>query len=162
MRFALLIEVGVLIIAGLVSVIEGIRLSTMQKIQYDPLGSEFYCVGLGMILIILGSAYFFSEIGKESRKREKGAKKEPLGREKRTYRIMMVSMVAVMVIYILLIDWIGYLVSSAVFFFLINRIAGNRPLLTNLAVTALMTVSYYVIFVKWMGMIFPRGVFFNF
>jgi putative tricarboxylic transport membrane protein len=162
MRMALLIEVGVLIIAGIVSVSEGIRLSMVPKIQYDPLGSEFYCVGLGMILIILSVAYFFSEIRKNEGKGNKEANKDTLGREKGTYRIMMFSMIAVMVIYILLIDWIGYLVSSAVFFFLINRIAGNWPLLTNLAITAVMTLSYYMIFVKWMGMIFPRGVSINF
>jgi hypothetical protein len=75
---------------------------------------------------------------------------------------MMISMIVVMVAYIFLMSLTGYLFASLVFFLLINRIAGFRSWLTNLGVTVLMTASFYLIFVVWMGMIFPRGLLFNF
>jgi len=156
MRITLFIEVIVIISMGLVSIIEGIRLTTVEKIQPDPLGPDFYNIGIGLILVILGSIYFISQLGKVPR----GEK--VVGKEYRKYKITMLSTIVVMVIYILLIHLIGYLFASAIFFVLINRVVGFRSWLTNLVATTIMTVSYYLIFVTWMGMIFPRGVLFDF
>lgn len=75
---------------------------------------------------------------------------------------MMISMIGAMVIYILLINLIGYLFASVVFFFLLNRVAGFRSWFNNLAATIIMTISYYIVFVKWMGMVFPQGVLLKF
>jgi putative tricarboxylic transport membrane protein len=162
MRITLFIEVIVVIIIGLVSIIEGIRLTTVEKIQPEPLGPDLYNVGIGLILITLGFTYFISQLRKVPKREKRATEEKATEKEYRQYKITMISMIVVMVIYIFLINLIGYLFASAVFFFLINRVAGFRSWLTNLASTTIMTVSYYVIFVKWMGMIFPRGVLLNF
>ena len=162
MRIGLLIEVIVLGGVGLLSIIEGIRLTTVKKIQPDPLGPDFYNVGIGLILITLGFTYFISQLRKVPKREKKATEEKATEKEYRQYKITMISMILVMVIYIFLINLIGYLFASAIFFVLINRVVGFRSWLTNLASTTIMTVSYYVIFVKWMGMIFPRGVLFEF
>jgi putative tricarboxylic transport membrane protein len=162
MTIPLLIELIVITALGVVSIIEGIRLIGLPKIQYDPLGPEFYSLGLGLLLVIMGWAYFVSQIRKAP-ERIKGVKAaEPEGPAQRAYRVMMIGMIAAMVIYIFLIGLIGYLLASAIFFLLINRVMGYRSWLTNLAATAIMTVSYYVVFVKLMQTIFPRGSLLNF
>jgi hypothetical protein len=74
----------------------------------------------------------------------------------------MVAMVAVMIAYLFLMNLIGYLLASLLFFFLINRTAGAWSLATNLVVSILMTASFYFIFVWWMEIIFPRGLLFDF
>ncbi len=157
----LLIEVLILVVVGLLSIAEGIRLCVAEKIQmYDVLGPGLYNVGMGAILIIVGLIYFISQWKKAPNVDRQSVSKE--SKENREFKKMMISMILVMVAYIFLMDLVGYLFASAVFFFLINRVAGFRSWLTNLGVTILMTVSFYLIFVTWMGMIFPRGVLIDF
>ncbi len=158
---ALLIEVFVVVIIGVFSISEGIRLVLAGKLhKYDILGPGFYNVGLGTVLIIAGLIYFVSERKKAFRIEEKTAVKESTGKSE--YTKMMISMIVVMIAYIFMMYLTGYLFASFVFFLLINRIAGFRSWLTNLGVTVLMTASFYLVFVTWMGIIFPRGLLFNF
>jgi hypothetical protein len=158
---ALLSEVSVVVILGAFSVSEGIRLVLAAKLhKYDILGPGFYNIGLGSVLIIVGLIYFMSERKKAGRVEEKSAVTQSPGKSK--YQKVMISMIAVMIAYIFLMQLTGYLIASLVFFFLINRIAGFRSWFTNAWITILMTASFYVIFVQWMGMIFPRGLLFNF
>lgn len=158
---ALLIEVFVVVIVGVFSISEGIRLVLAGKLhKYDILGPGFYNVGLGTVLIIAGLIYFVSERKKAFRVEEKAAVKQSTGKSE--YTKMMISMIVVMIAYIFMMYLTGYLFASFVFFLLINRIAGFRSWLTNLGVTVLMTASFYLVFVTWMGIIFPRGLLFNF
>ncbi len=158
---ALLIEVFVVVIVGVFSISEGIRLVLAGKLhKYDILGPGFYNVGLGTVLIIAGLIYFVSERKKAFRIEEKTAVKQSTGKSE--YTKMMISMIVVMIAYIFMMYLTGYLFASFVFFLLINRIAGFRSWLTNLGVTVLMTASFYLVFVTWMGIIFPRGLLFNF
>jgi hypothetical protein len=74
----------------------------------------------------------------------------------------MIAMIAVMTAYIILMSLTGYLFSSFVFFLLINKIAGFRSWSTTLGVTVLMTACFYLLFVVGMGILFPRGLLFDF
>ena len=167
MKTPKLIELIVLLIVGLGSIVEGVRLVGLDNVQFDRLGPGGYNIGIGTILIILGIAYFLN-IRKKEVKAEREAKgktggdRASAGNQQRRYRIMMMSIFAIMALYALLINWIGYLLASAVFFVLINRVVGFRSWRSNLAASAVMTVCYYVVFVKWMGMLFPRGLWIQF
>jgi hypothetical protein len=157
---ALLSEVLVVVILGVFSVSEGIRLVLEKKLhKFDILGPGFYNIGLGSLLIIVGLLYFLSEWKKATPIEDKKAVTSP-GKSK--YTKMMISMIAVMVAYIFLMYVTGYLLSSLVFFFLINRIAGFRSWVTTVGATILMTAAFYLVFVMWMGIIFPRGLLFHF
>jgi putative tricarboxylic transport membrane protein len=167
MKTPRIIELFVLLIIGLGSIVEGVRLIGVDNVQFDRLGPGGYNIGIGTILIILGIAYFL-RITKREVKAEREAKgktggdRVSAGNQQRSYTIMMVSIIATMALYAFLINWIGYLLASAVFFFVINRVVGFRSWLSNLAVSAVMTACYYVVFVKWMGMLFPRGLWIQF
>jgi hypothetical protein len=157
----LLIEVFVVVIVGVFSISDGIRLVLAEKLhKHDVLGPGYYSIGLGSVLIIAGLIYFMSERKKAVGIAGKAAVKQST--EKSEYQKMMISMIVVMIAYILLIYLTGYLFASLIFFFLINKIAGFRSWLTNLGVTVLMTASFYLLFVTWMGMLFPPGLLFNF
>lgn len=158
---ALLIEVFCVLVLGVFSISEGIRLVLAGKLhKYDIIGPGFYSVGMGTVLIIAGLIYFLSERKKAVKIEGKTAVKQ--SGEKSTYTKKMISMIAVMIAYLILMSLTGYLFASFVFFLLINRIAGFRSWLTNLGVTVLMTACFYLVFVVGMGIIFPRGLLFDF
>lgn len=157
----LFIEVSITVMLGVFSISEGIRLVLAGKLHHhDVLGPGYYNIGLGSLLIIVVLIYFASEMKKARRTEDKSAVGRSAGKSE--YQKMMISMIVVMIAYILLVYLIGYVYASLVFFFLINRIAGFRSWLTDLGVTVLMTVSFYLIFVSWLGIIFPRGLLFDF
>ena len=148
----LITEMILIAVVGILSMIEGIRLVMAAKLQlYDVLGPGFYNMGMGFILMIVGVIYFIfqsKEVSKE--KKESSSSKE--------YKIKMASMVGVLALYIILMNYIGYFFSSMLFFILINRIVGFRAWAGNLAVSTAMTVIFYVVFAKWLNMFFPKGV----
>jgi hypothetical protein len=167
MKTSRLIELLVLLIVGLGSIVEGVRLIGLDNVQFDRLGPGGYNIGIGAILIILGIAYFLNTRKKEAKaerevKEKRGEDRISAGDQQRSYTIMMVSIIAIMALYALLINWIGYLLASAAFFLLINRVVGFRSWVSYIAASAVMTVCYYVVFVKWMGMQFPRGLWIQF
>jgi putative tricarboxylic transport membrane protein len=150
-------EVFIVAILGILSLVEGIRLVNRETLQtQDVLGPGYYSIGVGAFLLAVGLAYYFS-----TRKKLIGVVKETsvaVPAESAGYNRTMFGMVAVMVAYIVLMDVAGYLLSTAIFFLLINWIAGFRSLLVNAGVSALMTTAFYLVFVEWLGIIFPRGL----
>jgi small-conductance mechanosensitive channel len=150
MTLTLLIEVIVLLVVGGVSIAEGIRLMFGGKLQlYDVLGPGLYNSGMGVILIIVGIIYFFIQ-----RKKAQEGEGEKTPKE---YKIKMVAMIAAIALYIVLMNLFGYLFSSLFFFILINRVAGFRSWRTGIPIGIGMTISFYLVFVIWLNMIFPRG-----
>lgn len=144
---------GMLICAmGVSSIVEGIRLINMKKIQlFDVLGPGNYNLGLGVVLTILGLMYLISHRRKDLIKGkviEKGL------------RIKMISMIVILAIYSFLISIVGYLLASIVFFILIFRTVGLRSWLFIAGLSIGISISYYVIFVQCLAMVFPRGILF--
>jgi putative tricarboxylic transport membrane protein len=147
-----LVEILILLGVGILSIVEGIRLVKAEKLQlYDVLGPGFYNIGMGSVLILVGVIYFISQ-----QKSFATSPKKPAS--SREYRMKMVSMVGVLAAYILLLDFLGYFVSSLLFFILINRIVGFQTWRSNLPVSLAMAVVFYIVFVKWLNMIFPQGI----
>ena len=150
-------ETSIIAILGILSVAEGVRLVNRETLQtQDVLGPGYYSIGVGVFLLLAGLAYFFSQ----RKKLIGGVKETPVAAlaENAGYNRTMFGMVAVMVAYIVLMDVAGYLLSTAIFFLLINWIAGFRSWLVNAGVSALMTAAFYLVFVEWLGIIFPRGL----
>jgi putative tricarboxylic transport membrane protein len=158
---AVLIEVVCVLILGAFSISEGIRLVLGAKLhKYDIIGPGFYSIGMGVVLIIAALIYFLSE-RKKAVKIEGETAVEPSA-EQSGYMKKMIAMIAVMIAYIILMSLTGYLFSTFVFFILINKIAGFRSWLTTFGVTVLMTACFYLLFVVGMGILFPRGLLFDF
>jgi putative tricarboxylic transport membrane protein len=150
-------EVFIVAILGILSVAEGIRLVNKENLQTtDMLGPGYYSIGVGAFLLMAGAAYFLSRRKKISGVAQDQPAAAPAGNA--GYNRTMLGMVVVMIAYIVLMDVAGYLLSTAVFFLLINRIAGFRSWLVNAGVSALMTAAFYLVFVEWLGIIFPRGL----
>ena len=155
MRVTLLIELMIILIVGSLSIIEGIRVTLHKGLQlYDIVGPGLYNVGIGILLLSLGLIYFLF--------RPPPSQYEEKTVEKRKYRLNMINMVCILAGYIFLLDLIGYLFSTFVFFLLIHRVVGFKTWMINVIVSIGVTLSFYIIFVRWLNMIFPAGVLLNF
>ncbi len=152
-------EVLVIFLIGFLSIFDGIRLVRAKELQtFDALGPGYYSVGIGAVLIIVGIAYFLIE---RKTVAENAAAKAMAGPATADYKKTMIGMLAVMAGYIVLVDYVGYLLSTAVFFLFINRIVGFKSWLANLGASALMTATFYIVFITWLGIVFPRGSLFD-
>ena len=69
-------------------------------------------------------------------------------------------MITTVVIYILLIYTIGYLLATIIFFLLIFRVVGFKSWFRNLLASIATSITLYIIFVRLLRLIFPRGVLF--
>jgi len=73
----------------------------------------------------------------------------------------MFGMIIVLAVYIFLIDIVGYPFATILFLFMIFRIAGYRSWLIIGGLSIGISVSFYLVFVYWLGMTFPSGILFK-
>jgi hypothetical protein len=72
-----MIEGLVVFAMGMLSIVEGIRLDVIERIQmYDVLGPGNYNIGVGLLLIIVSVVYFFS-FRKKRQDKEKRKDRDP-------------------------------------------------------------------------------------
>lgn len=146
---------GILVLVfSLVTMMEGLRLIIHKDpyVLYDPLGPGVYILVLSLGLMAVGIVHFIVNYRKFPGGRKVAASKE--------MRIQLFSSIGILALYILLVDFVGYLVASLTFFFLELRVAGVKSWRTNVILTLILTTIYYVIFVKFCDMVFPQGILF--
>jgi len=147
--------VGLLLVAfSLVSLAESLRLIFYKdpRIIFDVLGPGYYLLLLSIGLLVTAVVYIYQHL----RKRESVAKEKT----SKEMRIRLMGSIVVCVLYLILINTIGYGVASFVFFMLEFRIVGIKSWPFNFALSVMITAAYYVIFVMYCDMVFPRGLLF--
>jgi putative tricarboxylic transport membrane protein len=146
---------GILVtVLGLVVLIESVRLTLLKGdalAKVDILGPAGYLMGLGLLMTGLGFTYLLSHLRKDLDKKKNDGKN----------RMKMASMLIVLIMYVFLINIIGYFFASVVFFALIFRIAGFRswPAIGGLSLGT--SAVFYLIFVHCLDIMFPAGVLFR-
>jgi hypothetical protein len=68
-------------------------------------------------------------------------------------------MLAGLVSYVALLDVVGYVLSTCAFLLLEFRLVGVKAWGTNVLLSVGLAASYYIVFVKYFGVAFPKGVF---
>lgn len=152
MKRTVLIEGILLLVIGLVSAGEGMHLIVDKdpNIIYDMIGPGYYVLLLSIALMATGVVHLIVNY----RKRLIMEKVEVTGEMRRR----MISIVAVMAIYTFLIGITGYLVATIVFFLLEFRVIGIKSWRLNVTLTILLTAVYYIVFIRYCDMVFPRGI----
>jgi hypothetical protein len=118
---------------------------------YDTLGPGYYILFLSIALMVTGVLHIVInyrkgvatpkvEVNKELRKR-------------------MIGILLVLGLYAVAIEFIGYLISTVSFFILEFRMVGIKSWQTNIILSVILAAGYYVIFIKYCDMVFPKGVF---
>ena len=139
------------LVISLISLYEGINLTFR-----GDLSAAHYGTGPGLYLLIvsmilMGAAITYLVI---NWKKPQGEEKAVIPRE---MRIKLLSTIGNCTMYILLINLLGYLVSTLLFFLLQFRIQGIR-LWLSLLLTFIISTTFYFVFVRYCSLIFPRGI----
>ena len=153
MKKRVLIEGILLLVISFVGLAEAIHLVSDKDpyTVYDVLGPGYYILFLSLALMVTGILHIVVNY----RKGIAAAKVEvDMGLRKR-----MIGMILALALYTLVINFFGYLTSTVLFFLLEFRIVGIKSWRTNIILTIVLTAIYYVVFIKYCDMVFPRGIF---
>jgi hypothetical protein len=153
------IEGVVLLVIGLISLVEGLRLISRIDLHAitDVLGPGYYIFSLGLILMVTGIAYFATRYRNIFKTKKDGLNSE-VGIQK--INKVVFYMIAVFIIYIILIDIFGYVVPTFFFFLLEFKLAGVKSWKINVILTLLVTSVFYLIFIQYCRIVFPHGLVF--
>jgi putative tricarboxylic transport membrane protein len=148
-----LIEGIIILILGVVAFSESIRLILEKDptTVYDAIGPGYYVFFLSLLLLVAGVAHLMSNLRKRVIKSvfmKKGV------------RTKILSMIGTLALYLILIDVLGYLSSTLIFFLVEFRLAGVTSWRTTILMTLIVTAAYYFVFVEYCSMVFPRGIFY--
>ena len=150
-----LIEGIVIVVFSLVSMVEGIRLIIYKDpyVLYDPLGPGPYVLALSVGLLAAG---IFHYIANYRAPYSAGKPTANQGMKAQLFRS-----IGILALYILLLQFVGYLISTITFFFLQLRTSGVKSWTKTIILTVVLSISFYVVFVKFCEMAFPKGAFFQ-
>jgi hypothetical protein len=147
-----LIEGLLFLIVGMVSVIEGFRLIAEKDPTKVPelFGPGAYVLTLGAALCLVGLLHVISHI-REARPSVKG--KTDIEMRKKAIRLS-----AALALYLVLIYIVGYPVATPIFFSAALWIVGIQSWRSNVALALVLSGAFYLVFVVYCNMIFPRGL----
>jgi putative tricarboxylic transport membrane protein len=153
MKKTIWIEGIILLVIGFVGLAESIHLVSDidPHAVYDTLGPGYYILFLSLALMVTGALHIVVNYGKG-----RAAAKVEVNME---LRKRMIGMILALALYTLVISYAGYLVSTVLFFLLEFRIVGIKSWRANILLTVVLTAVYYVVFVQYCSMVFPRGIF---
>lgn len=146
---------GVLLAAiSLVSLAEGVRLTVYRDpyTLFDPLGPGLYIVVLALALGVVTVA-FFVRARRDAPLRLEEAPVDGAG----TRRAL--AIVAALVGYLVLLQFVGYVTASALFFAAAFRVVGVAPV-ASVLLAVVGAGACWVLFVHYGNIVFPRGLLF--
>ena len=159
MKIRVLIEGLLLLVIGLICFVEGVRLvnNIDRNAVKDVLGPGYYILSISILLIIIAIVYILMN-------RKLLSESVALQREsaKQASNKIVIRVTLVFLAYILLIYIIGYFFATLIFFFLEFRLTGVKSLKTNVAVSAIVSIVFYIVFIQYCNLVFPHGVFAEF
>ena len=140
---------------SLLGIGEGLRLFIWKDpyTLYDPLGPGLYVVGVGLGLMVLGIVHL-----SVNHRRLSVEEKVPVARKMKT-RVLLT--VVTCVVYVVLIKLLGYLLATFLFFFMQFKVQGIKSWFSIVALALILSGLYFLVFVQYCSVIFPRGVLFG-
>jgi putative tricarboxylic transport membrane protein len=153
-----LIEAIALLMVSFGVLFEGIRLTkATSRVTQDVMGPGTYIVVLGGLLI-LGTLIHIASYSVHILRLKKKHLEEPHEREA---SFTVLAMVGIIALYAVLIQFLGYLIATVIFFLLMFWAVGIGSWGKNVALTVILSAVYYLVFVHYCSVIFPRGIFYG-
>jgi len=161
MRRTIFIEGSVFTILSFLGLAEGFRLLMephSANISYDIVGPGSYILAFSFGLFVVGVIHVITNYRK-ARAVNKTMDKTPAEKQ---MRMRMFTTIAAFALYAFLINIVGYLVATIVYFILQFRIEGIKSWLHNVILTLVLSGGLYLIFVQLCNTIFPRSILFKY
>ena len=154
MKKIVFIEASILLAIGIVTMGEALRLIVYKDPQalYDELGPGTYLLVISIALMVTGGIHLIYNYRKSKRMRIITLDKK--------LRNQMIGTILTFALYTFLVDVLGYLFATVIFFLLEFRIVGVKSWVVDIGLSLLLTATYYAVFVKLCGLVFPRGLLF--
>ena len=153
-----IVESGILIVLGILGIAESLKLTFQMRPQgvYDVVGPDRYLMAVGIGMVGIGVIFFFSQYKtKPAAKGVPEAKKESATNE---HWLKFLSVFGILMIYAFLIDYLGYLLSTIIFFLLVfEALKFSRSWALNILAAIAFGVVLQLIFVNFCDLVFPRG-----
>jgi hypothetical protein len=139
---------------GVLSLTESLRLIFFEPppLVKDLLGPGNYLLLMSIGMLVTGIIHIYHH------RRERTVAKEKSSKE---MRIRLVSCFLTCALYLILINLIGYLIATIIFFLLMFRVVGIKSWPYNVVLSVFLSVAFYLMFVKFSSLVFPKGIFFN-
>jgi putative tricarboxylic transport membrane protein len=132
---------------------------------WESPGPAVFPLILGALLTILGAGQLIRALWKSARKdhREKQrdggrSMRESLLRKSGEGKAL--RMIAVFILYLLMMQWIGFFVSTFLFGTITSRLTETRGWGRPIALSTGITLFCYLLFEVWLKLSFPRGILF--
>jgi hypothetical protein len=123
------------------------HLSTAEYLT--PLRTDIYLQGLGWMVAFFTILFILKEI--------RGSSDLKTIRKETKLRHLMFAMV-LYIFYILSTPWLGYVLSTLLFFLIFLRWVGKYSYLKTFTFSTLITICFYLIFIKGFEMALPAGI----
>lgn len=154
MKRATIVEGAILLVVSLTGIVQGFQLNAIKDPQRLALlmGPGTYILVLSFILLITAIVHVLMDY-------RKGVDIVSTPKTEIHASPKLILMIAVFALYAFLIDIVGYVIPTVLFFLLEFRLSGVTSWKVNTLLTACLVVSFYYIFIKYCEMVFPHGVF---
>jgi len=145
------VEFIVLFVLCATAIIQGVYLNMNPDpyALYDAIGPSGFLFIISSLIIITIIVHLIQERKKIIEVKEGST--EAIDIRKLTY------LVGVTAIFILLMDYLGFFVSSMIYFFILFQFYGVQPLINRTILSIVFSVSIYLIFVQALNMSLPYG-----
>jgi hypothetical protein len=120
----------------------------------ENVGPGHYVLILAIPLWIAGLFYLISNFRKKFGEIGQGFKKQ--------IDLKVLGIFLITAIYIYLIGMIGYFLSTVLFLILAFKFSGIKNWRVNFAMTFMISICYYIVFIKFCALIFPKPMFLGF
>lgn len=159
MNRSLITEALSLIILSALGIYGGLALYLNRDVrsQSSVLAPGIYVLALGGLLFLTALVHVCLATRRASRAAAVDSARRPVA----WVSPIVIKMVGAFVLYAYLIDVIGYSLPTVLFLLTEFRLLGVRSWKMNIALTALVTVFFYVVFIHYCEMVFPRGTLFE-
>lgn len=151
-RLGARITAAVILLGAAVVLVDAIRISRAGG--FGPQQPGFFPLIVGTGLVLFGLAFLVRTTAAPDPDLLEQAAEE----HGRTHWRTLWSVIAVLVLYAIALQPLGYLLSTTAFFVVVARLAGSRRLVRNVVVAVLFSAAVYFGFTELLGVRLPAGV----
>lgn len=142
----------VIVLGAAVVLVDAIRIARTGG--FGPQEPGFFPLIVGIGLVVFGVAFLVRATAVP----DTVLMEEAAHEHDRTHWRTLWAVIGVLVVYAVLLEPLGYILATAVFFVVVARLAGSHKLLRDVVVAVLFSAAVYFGFTELLGVRLPPGV----
>jgi putative tricarboxylic transport membrane protein len=121
----------------------------------DPLGAKVFPTLLGIGLVLAALLLLFETYKTKSRE---NSEKERESKKERRHLVIVGSVVCWTIIFIILLEYLGFLLSSMVYLIVFMTCLNSKKVWLHMGVSVVFSVALYILLAKGLGVTLPKGI----